>query len=145
MIPSRNVIRDFSIDPLVLGDIVDKHISVLGVIRPSSVDQKLVIWQHGGTVSTTSIGEFTARVQFIPFKGFNINGIKIIESSALITNTTMTTENIDFSIVISKSVISSRFRSANFGFSVFRFSSRFLIRRLTPFPIAYTRVVREGF
>jgi hypothetical protein len=100
VVPSWNISWGIKVNPLSVRGIKDVAVEVLGSSTPATIDQDSVsIWQQAGSVSSSlfwNVSFLTLRL--VPLLGSNIKVADIIETLSGVSDTSMSTEDIDSSV-----------------------------------------------
>lgn len=65
-------------------------------------------------MSSSGIRGVTVRLKELPFEGFDVKVVEIVEGLSGITNSSMSSENIHLFVVVGTGVVSSGFRGSDF-------------------------------
>jgi hypothetical protein len=86
-------------------------------------------------VSASGFRLETAGFEFSPLEGFTVEGVEVVEGLSFVGDTSVATEDVNFSIVEGGGVVGSGLGSTDFGFSILRLGSGLLVRGLRPLEV----------
>ena len=119
MVPSGDLIKDIRVRPFFLLKVKDKNIGVLHLRVPSSIDVDFsVTGEH--TVSTSSIRNVSGEgFDLLPSLGLEIEGVKVVEGNSGVVETSVTSEQVNLSVVEGGSRVGSGSRGSDGRVKVF--------------------------
>lgn len=149
VVPLGLLVGDLRVDPLVLLDVVDPEVRELRGVAPAAVDEELVLGaEDRGDVTAARLR--LGRVQLVhvllsgpgiraelrPLEGLGVEGVEVVEGLAGVADSSVSSEDVDFALVVGRRCVSSGFRGSDFRLRVFRGALRLLVLGLGPGPVA---------
>ena len=124
---------NFRVTPGLSLKVINEDVAELGDKVPSSENNQFIfLGQQTCQVTTSGFRRVSFCFGFSPFKSIKVEFVEVVESSALVVDSSVASENDDFVLIVSHGVVGSGLWSSNLAHSVFRRSLGFLIGGLMP-------------